>query len=106
LQVSLGDVFPFAFWVAIHKSSLIGRPVQDDRAEAAGPSFTRPRNALLNHPAAKIGIDQTALSPIDRFAQRVIGNPLFLGKALKRHVQKDPQSPFPRPIAKDTQPEC
>jgi hypothetical protein len=52
--------------------------------------LARPRHPLLDKAAAKIGVDNAALGPLDRLAQAGVGNPLPASKPLNTSGQENP----------------
>lgn len=55
-----------------------------------------PRDALLQHSAAQIGIDQPALGPVDGFRQGGIGDAFLAGELFEPSVLEYPHSARPR----------
>ena len=75
-----------SFWSLKLSSPLLGKAEQEhgpiallaanQHPIAAASSLVLPRYPLLDEPAAEVGIDQPAFSPIDRIPESGVRNPL------------------------------
>jgi hypothetical protein len=67
-------------------------PVGNQGAKATGAALAWSRNALLDQPAAEVGIDQTTRGPLDSLAKTKIANTFAPGEARKPFGCQDPHS--------------
>jgi hypothetical protein len=75
------DIVPIVLREAVDKERRGMAAEQDDAPEPTGHAFPLPSQALLDHTAAEIGIDQSSLGSSDGIPQDGIGNTLLGGES-------------------------
>jgi hypothetical protein len=81
LQVLLREILLVALGKSEDKYGAESRPVSNHRAIAARSSLSWPRNTLLDQSAAKVGVNQTALSSCDCLPQAGVSDEFVAGES-------------------------
>jgi hypothetical protein len=89
-QLVIINVVAVALGERIEKHRTPGRTVGDNHPEPTGTTLAGPRHALLDKAAAKIGVDNAPLGPLDRLTQAGVGNALPASKPLNASGQENP----------------
>src|SRR5271166_4082261 len=92
-KLVVADVVLIALGKAVDEKGPRPCPKQDDRAKSARFAPARGSDALLDHAAAKVGVDQPPAGIGNRFAQGCIRKPRFSDEPRKSLVFEYPHMP-------------